>query len=223
MASQTSRTLETTALPKSLADTYQQICDDLIERLRFITTNFARVCVLGSALPRSTKEDLQKLYPNSMFCKLNEQPNLIIDWADLHHDVDPQGRIARMRKALSSSGLYIGGCWGGNTLIELQKALIAADLEVYEMAHQRLLPMLRPATIAQLIHQGGFALPVSDHDQFTVKYENVRDLLRDIYHFEGRELLGPALEKKYLKALERNFALKNRCVTLDWVWFHGWT
>ncbi len=216
--------LTETQLTESLAVHYMRLCDDLIIRLSLVNKSFQTIVVCGE-LPTKTMNDLRDRYPKSTITTSNDNQNvdLILDWGELHKDADPQKRLRTHYQRLNKGGLYIGGCWGNETLHSFQRLLIQADLTVHEKAYPRLFPFIRPNVMAQLLQQARFALPVVDWDRTHVQYKRVVDILRDVLAGDGVRLLGPKVNHAYINALESQFnTAKYPEIYYDWLWFHGW-
>lgn len=93
---------------------------------------------------------------------------------------DIPGFLVQMRRALRPDGLFLGAMAGGETLHELRASLLAAESQVTGGASPRVLPFVDVRDAGALLQRAGFALPVSDVDEVTVRYATVPALMRDL-------------------------------------------
>ncbi len=98
----------------------------------------------------------------------------------LHWTNDLPGALLQIRRALRPDGLFIGAFLGGATLTELRQSLLAAEAEIAGGAGPRVSPFADAVDAAGLLQRAGFALPVSDVDRVTVRYEHPLRLLADL-------------------------------------------
>lgn len=211
-------------LPESLCAQYMRLCDDLIIRLSLVNKTFQTIAIWGE-LPVRIVDDLHTLYPKSTHVDTQDEQSvdLIIDWGGLHRHDNPRQQVHNHYQRLNRGGLFIGGCWGNETLQGFARLLIRTDLLLYAQAYQRLFPFIRPNVMAQLIQQTGFALPVVDWDRTRVRYKRAQEVLRDVFAGERVALLGRAVDHRYIRALESLFVRPDDFeVSYDWLWFHGW-
>ncbi|USO01153.1 MAG: hypothetical protein H6849_03570 [Alphaproteobacteria bacterium] len=224
-------------LPDHIQNCYVQLIADLGERLSFVKRSFTRVCVLGDHLALVVKA-VRACYPHAdihtvAIPSFVKKPlknidmgsyDLVVDWERLHREEDPQEKLIQARNLLKDGGLYIGGCWGNETLHSFHKTLINTDLMVFDKAYQRLLPFIKPQSVAQLLQYASFSLPVCDWDRIQVKYARVEDVLRDLMVHTGIPLLGYPVTSTYLRVLQQNFSHDHaeKALSFDWLWFMGW-
>jgi SAM-dependent methyltransferase len=180
---------------------------DLVERLEAINRRFERAADLGArdgtfasalaASPAAGKVGLlvQSDLSGAMLARaggvrvvadeerLPLAPgslDLIVSSLALHWVNDLVGALVQIRLALAPDGLFLGALLGGATLTELRGALLAAEAEVRGGAGPRVSPFVDAADGAALLQRAGFALPVVDTDQVTVRYEHPLRLLADL-------------------------------------------
>lgn len=106
--------------------------------------------------------------------------DLVVSSLALHWVNDLVGVLIQIRQSLKPDGLFLGSVYGGLTLTELRQSLLAAEDEVLGGAQARVSPFLDASDGAALLQRAGFALPVSDVDRVTVRYEHPMLLLRDL-------------------------------------------
>ena len=74
----------------------------------------------------------------------------------------------------------MGALLGGATLTELRQALLEAEAELETGAGPRVLPFADAQDGAGLLQRAGFAMPVSDLDRITVRYDHPLRLMADL-------------------------------------------
>ncbi len=106
--------------------------------------------------------------------------NLILSPLSLHLTNDTPGMLIQMRRALKPDGLLLAAIPGSGTLSELREVLLAAETEIYGGASPRVVPFADIRDIGSLLQRAGFALPVIDEESFTVRYDHIFALMRDL-------------------------------------------
>ena len=106
--------------------------------------------------------------------------DLVVSILSLHWANDLPGTLIQIRRALKSSGLFIGVLLGGETLTELRQALVQAECEVEGGASPRVSPFIDVAQAGDLLARAGFSLPVSDIDTLAVTYPDALSLMNDL-------------------------------------------
>lgn len=109
-----------------------------------------------------------------------ESLDLVVSTLALHWTNDLPGVLSQIRRALKPDGLFLGAILGGSTLTELRWALTQAEIEVTGGAGPRVSPFAGAYDGASLLQRAGFALPVTDTDIATVRYEHPLRLLADL-------------------------------------------
>ena len=109
-----------------------------------------------------------------------ETVNLVVSALTLQWANDLPGALVQIRQALQPDGLFIAAMAGGRTLSELRDVLVAAETEIRGGASPRVLPFAEVRDVGALLQRAGFALPVTDRDVFTVRYDTVFELMRDL-------------------------------------------
>jgi len=106
--------------------------------------------------------------------------DLIVSNLSLHWVNDLPGAFVQIRRALKPDGFFLGAMLGGDTLFELRRALMDAELELSGGLSPRISPMAGLQDAAGLLQRAGFALPVADSDTLTVSYPNPFRLMQDL-------------------------------------------
>jgi NADH dehydrogenase [ubiquinone] 1 alpha subcomplex assembly factor 5 len=98
----------------------------------------------------------------------------------LHGVNDLPGALAQIRRCLKPKGLFMAALFGGQTLQELKLALGEAEIEITGGLSPRVAPTVDVRDAGALLQRAGFALPVSDVETITVRYEHPLKLLADL-------------------------------------------
>ncbi|MBL4670560.1 MAG: methyltransferase domain-containing protein [Flavobacteriales bacterium] len=111
---------------------------------------------------------------------IDECLDLVIAPMGLHWTNDLPGALVQINRALKPDGFFIGSILGGSTSTELRQSLLAAETELTEGANSRISPFAGTFDMASLLQRAGFALPVTDVDRVTVRYDNAFALMADL-------------------------------------------
>ncbi|OLP53728.1 SAM-dependent methyltransferase [Rhizobium rhizosphaerae] len=106
--------------------------------------------------------------------------NLIVSPLSLHLTNDTPGVFIQVRRALAPDGLFLAAIPGAGTLQELREVMLAAESEVTGGASPRVIPFADVREVGGLLQRAGFALPVVDSDSYTVRYDSLFALARDL-------------------------------------------
>jgi SAM-dependent methyltransferase len=110
----------------------------------------------------------------------DQSVNLVLSPLSLHLTNDTPGMLIRIRRALKPDGLFMAAIPGAGTLSELRDALLAAEAELFGGASPRVIPFADVREIGGLMQRAGFALPVIDAETYTVRYDTLFHLMRDL-------------------------------------------
>lgn len=138
--------------------------------------------------------------------------DLIVSLLGLHWANDLPGALSQIRRALRPDGLFVGSLFGAATLKELRSVMTEAELEVRGGAQARVSPFADGFDGAGLLQRAGFALPVSDVDRVTVRYDDPFALMRDLRAMgETNVLAGPIrpLSRAVLARAAELYALRH--------------
>ncbi|MBP1852067.1 methyltransferase domain-containing protein [Rhizobium halophytocola] len=109
-----------------------------------------------------------------------ESVNLILSPLSLHLANDMPGMLIQMRRALKPDGLLLAAIPAAGTLGELRDVLLSAEAELSGGASPRVVPFGDLRDIGGLLQRAGFALPVVDSQDYTVRYDSLFPLMRDL-------------------------------------------
>jgi SAM-dependent methyltransferase len=146
-----------------------------------------------------------------------ESLSLVVSLLSLHWTNDLVGALVQIRRALKPDGLFIGALFGGATLVELRQSLLEAEAEVTGGAGLRVSPFADGFDMAGLLQRAGFALPVSDVDRVTVRYDHPLKLMADLRAMaETNALVDRARQPLTRPVLARAFEIyRERFATPD--------
>ncbi len=106
--------------------------------------------------------------------------NLVVSPLSLHLTNDTPGVFIQIRRALAADGLFLAAIPGSGTLQELREVLLQAESEISGGASPRVIPFADVREIGALLQRAGFALPVTDKETYTVRYDSLFPLMRDL-------------------------------------------
>jgi SAM-dependent methyltransferase len=109
-----------------------------------------------------------------------ESVNLVLSPLSLHVVNDTPGAFVRIRRALRPDGLFLAAIPGAGTLTELRDVLLAAEAELTGGASPRVIPFADVRDVGSLLQRAGFTLPVVDAESYTVRYDSLFPLMRDL-------------------------------------------
>jgi SAM-dependent methyltransferase len=133
--------------------------------------------------------------------------NLIISPLTAHLTNDTPGLFIQVMRALKPDGLFLAAIPGAGTLAELRESLLSAEEELTGGVSPRVVPFADVRDIGALLQRAGFALPVVDVETYTVRYDSIFPLMRDLRHMgmanplAGRSRQPPG-RKLFLRAAE---------------------
>ncbi|CAD7034542.1 methyltransferase domain-containing protein [Pseudorhizobium endolithicum] len=179
------------------------VAKELAERLSVVERNFEDAVELhggtGAAARMASQTGkitrLRRIETSSMFARpgedltvapLEEVPiepasvNLVLSPLSLHLVNDIPGALVRIRRSLKPDGLFMAAIPGAGTLAELRDVLLSAEAELTGGASPRVIPFADVRDVGSLLQRAGFALPVVDVETYTVRYDSLFPLMRDI-------------------------------------------
>ena len=158
--------------------------------------------------------------------------NLIVSGLALHRVNDLPGALIQIRRALAPDGLFMAAVLGAGALLELRRALLAAEAETQSGASPRVAPFGDVREYGALLQRAGFALPVADAETIMVAYATPRDLMREIRALGGGNVLlartRTPLPRKTLERAESLYRERHGLpdgrvgATFEIVYLSGW-
>jgi SAM-dependent methyltransferase len=158
--------------------------------------------------------------------------DLVVSGLALQFVNDLPGVLVQIRRALKPDGLFLAALLGGETLTELRQSFAAAESEVENGASPRVAPFADLRELGALLQRAGFALPVTDVDRVTVRYDTVFGLMHDLRRMGATNALlsrrrTPLRRATLLRMAEiyaERFADADGRLraTFEIVWLSGW-
>lgn len=106
--------------------------------------------------------------------------DLVVSALALQFVNDLPGALVQIRRALKPDGLFLAALVGGETLTELRQSFAAAESEIDGGVSPRVAPFADLRDLGALLQRAGFALPVTDTERLTVRYDSVFALMHDL-------------------------------------------
>ncbi|MDE0781896.1 MAG: methyltransferase domain-containing protein [Planktomarina sp.] len=156
--------------------------DEILERLEDINRSFDAIAII-TGFPEIWSQSLPKanLVADSDTLNLAQKKyDLIIHAMVLHHSNDLVGQVIQSNQALKPDGLFIGSCFGGQTLAELRSALSTAEAEICGGLSPRISPMAEIRDLGAILQRAELALPVVDNLNISTSYRDLRHLMHDL-------------------------------------------
>ncbi len=234
----------------------ERIADDLAERLGAVLRRFDLAVDLGTptdavrrALTHSAKVGtvvavdpvVQHLpAPPALAVAADEEAlpfrdaslDLVISALSLQLVNDMPGALVQIRRALRADGLFMAALLGGGSLSELREAFTGAETEIVGGVSPRVAPFADVRQLGMLLQRAGFALPVSDVDRITVRYDSPFLLMHDLRRMGAtnalterrRTPLSRAVLLRMAEIYKRRFADPDGRIraTFEVAWLSGW-
>jgi len=158
--------------------------------------------------------------------------DLVVSALALQFVNDLPGVLVQIRRALKPDGLFLAALMGGETLTELRQSFAAAESEMEGGASPRVAPFADLRELGALLQRAGFALPVTDVDRLTVRYDSAFGVIRDLRRMGAtnallarrRTPLRRATLMRMAEIYAKRFADEDGRVraTFEIVWLSGW-
>lgn len=230
---------------KAGAETFllDRIVEDLSERLHAVVRDFQNAADIGSpghavadVLAASTKQSRHVDWSANEREALSLEANsldLVVSALALQFVNDLPGVLAQVQHALQPDGYFLAATVGGDTLTELRQSFAEAEVALDGGLSPRVIPMLDLRDAGALLQRAGFALPVTDVDRVTVRYDNMFGLMRDLRRMGATNMLAdrhraPLRRATLMRAAEvyaQRFSDADGRIraTFDIVWMAGWS
>jgi SAM-dependent methyltransferase len=218
------------------------IAEDLADRLSVIIHQFARVLVIAqnaeafaTVLKGSGKcaeIEIRQPVVGDDLSLLPLHYDAVFSLMDIHCVNDVPGYLAQCARSLKPDGLFMMAGFAGETLNELREAWLSSESEISGGASLRIAPMISTREMGGLLQRAGLALPVSDVDHVTLRYQDALAMMREI---KGFGFSNPLLERRKSFTSQRMLALAVQYyqthfadadgrvrATLDMLWALAW-
>lgn len=208
--------------------------EEIQDRLELVNRAFKHAAVV-TGFPQVWKE----LTPDCAIVSEQEtlplQPathDLVVHAMGLHWANDPVGQLIQCHRALKPDGLFLGVCFGGQTLHELRACLAEAEVAQTGGLSPRIAPMGEVRDLGALLQRAGFALPVADVLTQRVEYKSPLHLMHDLRAMGETNALTGRLRAPTRKAIMMDAMARYQsafgtdsgriCTTFDLVFLAGW-
>jgi SAM-dependent methyltransferase len=197
--------------------------DELADRIAIVERHFDTAIELHGAtgitaqrilqtgkVDAVTRVDTDAVFGADQMAPIEEPPlepasaNLIVSPLTLHLTNDTPGTLIQIRRALKPDGLFMAAIPGSSTLQELRDVLLTAEVELTGGANARVIPFADVRDVGALLQRAGFALPVTDVETYTVRYDSIFPLMRDL---RAMGMANPLMDRSR-KPLTRGFFLR---------------
>jgi SAM-dependent methyltransferase len=221
--------------------------ESMVDRLATVSRPFPLALVLGAENSRlvrglaaphrqvkvqETARLVQSAVADGNFGLPVEAVDLLASVYCLQSTDDLPGALIQMRRALKSDGLLLACMLGGRSLHELRDVLAQAESEISGGISPRVFPFADVRDMGGLLQRAGFALPVADSEQVTVRYDDMFALLRDLRAMAATNILQDRIRQPSRRALfvraaalyaERHSDADGRIrATFETIWLSGW-
>lgn len=164
---------------------------------------------------------------------LEEYPpaDLIVANLGWHFLNDKQAFLARLVELANPDCLFLATLPAAGTLAQLSQCIGTAEAEITGNLTMRIDPFPQVREAGSLLQNSGFALPVTDAEEFVVRYDTLRTLideLRDMGATNSSTLSRPLPKQVFKRASElyqQNFSDSDGRIRADFhfVFMTGWT
>ncbi|OLB76686.1 MAG: SAM-dependent methyltransferase [Alphaproteobacteria bacterium 13_2_20CM_2_64_7] len=158
--------------------------------------------------------------------------DLVVSALALQFVNDLPGALIQIRRALRPDGLFLAALAGGETLTELRQAFAAAEAEIEDGISPRVAPFSDVRDMGALLQRAGFALPVTDVDRLTARYDSPIALMHDLRRMgatnalveRSRRPLKRATLTRMSEIYAERFADRDGRIraTFEIIWLSGW-
>jgi SAM-dependent methyltransferase len=158
--------------------------------------------------------------------------DLVVSLLALQFVNDLPGTLVQIRRALKPDGLLLAALAGGDTLTELRQTFAAAEAEIEDGLSPRVAPCADVRDMGALLQRAGFALPVTDSDRITVRYDSPLALMHDLRRMgatnplreRSRRPLKRATLARMMEIYAERFSDPDGRIraTFEVIWLSGW-
>jgi SAM-dependent methyltransferase len=231
-----------------------RVADDLAERLATVLRRFELAVDLGTpgdavrnalvrlesvgrvvaadVMPDATRGEIFVAADEEALPFGDATLDLVVSALALQFVNDLPGVLVQIRRALKPDGLLLAALLGGETLTELRQSFAEAESDIEGGVSPRVAPFADLRDLGALLQRAGFALPVTDVDRVTVRYDSVFGLMHDLRRMGAtnalfarrRTPLKRATLQHMAEIYGQRFADDDGKVraTFEIIWLSGW-
>jgi SAM-dependent methyltransferase len=231
-----------------------RVADDLAERLATVLRRFALAVDLGTpgdavrnalvrldsvgriaaadVMPDAARGEIVVAADEEALPFGDATLDLVVSALALQFVNDLPGVLVQIRRALKPDGLFLAALIGGETLTELRQSFAEAESDVEGGVSPRVAPFADLRDLGALLQRAGFALPVTDVDRVTVRYDSVFGLMHDLRRMGATNALlarrRTPLKRATLQHMAEIYAQRfadddgKVRATFEIVWLSGW-
>ncbi|EJF88185.1 methyltransferase domain-containing protein [Bartonella melophagi] len=158
--------------------------------------------------------------------------DLIVSLLSLQLTNDTPGVLKQIKDILKPDGLFLAVMAGAGTLRELRESLLQAELEIYGGVSPRIYPFADIRDVGAILQRVGFAIPVVDVENITIRYNTMFDLMHDLKAMGMQNALinrsqRPVSKRFFLRAAEiyaQQFSDPDGRIRahFSFIWLSGW-
>jgi SAM-dependent methyltransferase len=231
-----------------------RVADDLAERLATVLRRFDLAVDLGTpgdavrnalarlesvgrivaadVMPDATRGEIVVAADEEALPFGDATLDLVVSALALQFVNDLPGVLVQIRRALKPDGLFLAALIGGETLTELRQSFAEAESDIEGGVSPRVAPFADLRDLGALLQRAGFALPVTDVDRVTVRYDSVFGLMHDLRRMGATNVLlarrRTPLKRATLQRMAEIYAERfadddgRLRATFEIVWLSGW-
>jgi SAM-dependent methyltransferase len=231
-----------------------RVADDLAERLATVLRRFALAVDLGTpgdalrnaltrlqsvgsivaadVMPDAARGEIVVTADEEALPFGDATLDLVVSALALQFVNDLPGVLVQIRRALKPDGLFLGALLGGETLTELRQSFAEAESDIEGGVSPRVAPFADLRDLGALLQRAGFALPVTDVDRVTVRYDSAFKLMHDLRRMGATNALiarrRTPLKRATLMRMAEIYAQRfadddgRLCATFEIIWLSGW-
>lgn len=147
-------------------------------------------------------------YTRDILNQPDESSDLAVSVFGLHWCNDLPGTLIQISDMLVPDGLFMAAIPGGGTLNELRQSILAVESQMRQGAALRIDPFAEIKQVGALLQRAGLALPVTDSEQYVLRYPNVRALISELRSMAATCSLGgerSSLPRGFMDKLETEY------------------
>ena len=210
-----------------------RVAEDLTDRLEAVLRKFEHVVDIGTPGGLSGFRRIDLPDDESVGLPLTRDSiDLAVSALAFQLVNDLPGVLAQISRALKPDGLLLAAMLGGETLTELRQSFAAAETEIEGGVSPRVVPFADLRDVGALLQRAKFALPVTDVDRITVRYDSAFALMKDLRAMGATNMLiersrTPLRRATLLKMAQiyaERFADADGRIraTFDVIWLSAW-